>query len=66
MEDPELERGNFVDVMLMEGMDDMSKIYREELFGPVFNLFKVNSSKEALDLANKSDYGLSSTIFTED
>ena len=41
-------------------------MYTEEFFGPVFNLFKVDSSKEALDLANKSDYGLASTIFTED
>jgi len=64
-EDPELKNGNFVDVMIMEGMDHDSESYREEFFGPVFNLFKVDSSKEALDLANKSDYGLASTIFTE-
>lgn len=65
-EDPELRNGNFVDVMMLEGMDHDSESYREEFFGPVFNLFKVDSSKEALDLANKSDYGLASTIFTED
>ena len=51
--------------MMLEGMDHDSESYREELFGPVFNLFKVDSSKEALDLANKSDYGLASTIFTD-
>ena len=66
MEDPELKNGNFVDVMMLEGMCPDSEAYREELFGPVFNLFKVDSSKEALDLANKSDYGLASTIFTDD
>ena len=66
MSDPSLKNGNFVDVMLLEGMNSNSKAYKEELFGPVFNLFKVNSSKEALDLANKSDYGLASTIFTDD
>jgi len=47
-------------------MNPDSKIYHEEFFGPVFNLFKVDSSKEALDLANKSDFGLASTIFTQD
>ena len=47
-------------------MNSNSNIYKEEFFGPVFNLFKVDSSKEALDLANKSDFGLASTIFTED
>ena len=66
MDDPELKNGNFVDTFVLEGMDPDSKAYREELFGPVFNLFKVDSSKEALDLANKSDYGLASTIFTDD
>lgn len=66
MDDPELKNGNFVDVMMLEGMNHDSETYREEFFGPVFNLFKVDSSKEALDLANKSDYGLASTIFTDD
>ena len=32
----------------------------------MFNLFKVKDSKEAFDLANKSDYGLCGTVFTED
>lgn len=65
MEDPELVNGNFVDTFVLEDMDTDSKAYREEFFGPVFNLYKVDSSKEAFDLANKSDYGLASTIFTE-
>ena len=66
LDDPELRNGNFVDAMLLENMCTDSQAYREEYFGPVFNLFKVDTSKEALDLANKSDYGLASTIFTED
>ena len=66
IDDSELRNGNYVDVMMLEGMNHDSETYREELFGPVFNLFKVDSSKEALDLANKSDYGLASTIFTDD
>ena len=66
MSDPELVNGHFVDVMVTEGMNPESNAYAEEYFGPIFNLYKVDSSKEALDLANKSDYGLASTIFTED
>ena len=64
--DEDLQKGNFVSPFVLEGMDPNSDIYKEEFFGPVFNLFKVDSSKEALDLANKSDYGLASTIFTDD
>jgi succinate-semialdehyde dehydrogenase / glutarate-semialdehyde dehydrogenase len=47
-------------------MSSDSDIYKEEFFGPVFNLFKVDNHKDAIDLANKSDYGLASTVFTED
>ena len=66
MEDPALRNGAYVDPIVMEGMNTDSDVYNDEFFGPVFNLFKVDSSKEALDLANKSDFGLASTIFTED
>ena len=64
--DDDLQKGNFVKPFVIEDINPNSKIYSEEFFGPVFNLFKVDSSKEALDLANKSDYGLASTIFTDD
>jgi len=66
MSDPELKNGAFFAPVVMENMSPDSEIYKEEFFGPVFNLFKVDSSKEAMDLANKSDYGLSGAIFTND
>lgn len=66
MKDKELENGHYFSPVVLEDMNPDSDIYHEEMFGPVFNLFKVDSSKEALDLANKSDYGLSSAIFTKD
>lgn len=66
MKDPELANGAYFGPVVMEEMDPESEIYKEEFFGPVFNLFRVDSSKEALDLANKSDYGLSGAIFTQD
>ena len=66
IQDPALREGNFVDTIVLEGIDSDTAVYQEEFFGPVFNLFKVESSKEALDLANKSDYGLAGTVFTED
>ena len=66
MEDPELAAGNYVDAMVLEGMNPESEIYKEELFGPVFNLFRVHSSIDAITLANKSEHGLAATVFTND
>ncbi|MEM0158927.1 MAG: aldehyde dehydrogenase family protein, partial [Thermoplasmataceae archaeon] len=43
-----------------------SPIVTEELFLPVLCVMKVNSLKEAVDEINKSDYGLTGGIFSED
>ena len=66
MKDRELRDGAWVQPIVTEGIPFSSKSYEEEFFGPVFNLYRVASSKEILDYANKSDYGLAGTIFTED
>jgi len=42
------------------------RIMTEESFGPVVGIQKVNSDKEAIELMNDSDYGLTAAIFTED
>jgi len=40
--------------------------YREELFGPVAVLFRVNSEEEAIRIANDTVFGLGAGIFTSD
>ncbi len=39
-------------------------ISKEEVFGPVLSIIRVDSYEEALSLANDVPYGLSSSIFT--
>lgn len=48
----------FVDVM-----PDM-RIAKEEIFGPVLSVLKCSSLDEAIEILNATEYGLSSSIFT--
>jgi betaine-aldehyde dehydrogenase len=38
----------------------------EEIFGPVLSVFKWRDEKEALNIANSTDYGLTASIWTND
>lgn len=44
---------------------DMS-IAREEIFGPVLSVIRVNTLDEAIDLVNRSAFGNATAIFTQD
>ncbi|KAH9892957.1 aldehyde dehydrogenase domain-containing protein [Xylariomycetidae sp. FL2044] len=41
-------------------------IYKTESFGPSVSLLEVESEEEALRIANDTEYGLTSAVFTED
>ncbi|KAJ1327771.1 vanillin dehydrogenase [Microdochium nivale] len=41
-------------------------LYKTESFGPEVGLFEVETEEEALRIANDTEYGLSSAVFTED
>jgi acyl-CoA reductase-like NAD-dependent aldehyde dehydrogenase len=42
------------------------RIAREEIFGPVLSILRVKDLDEAMTVANDSEYGLSSSIFSND
>jgi succinate-semialdehyde dehydrogenase/glutarate-semialdehyde dehydrogenase len=42
------------------------RIYREECFGPVACVYRVNDMAEAIALSNDSDFGLAASVWTND
>lgn len=56
--------GYFVEPTIFENVTQEMVIAKEEIFGPVLALMKVDSIEEALNMANDSVYGLSASIFT--
>jgi acyl-CoA reductase-like NAD-dependent aldehyde dehydrogenase len=57
-------RGNFFKPVVLENIPTNSRAYCEELFGPVFSLYRAKSEQEAVRIANDSDYGLGAAVFS--
>ena len=51
---------------VLSGVTREMRIFREETFGPVAPVIAVKDEKEALEVANDTDYGLSSGVITND
>ncbi len=62
----EFNTGWFVEPTVLTDVTPDMDIMNAESFGPVAPICKVSSFDEAIELANKSDYGLGATIYTTD
>jgi aldehyde dehydrogenase (NAD+) len=60
------EEGHFYPPTLFTDVAPDMRIAQEEIFGPVLSVFSVSSYKEAVEVANNTRYGLSSSIYTSD
>lgn len=58
--------GYFIRPTVFTNVRPDMEMFREEIFGPVLAASEFDSLDEALDLANNSIYGLSSSIYTTD
>ena len=51
---------------LIDQVPTTSKVYTEEIFGPVLSIVRVNSYDEGVDLINNGAFGNGTAIFTND
>jgi succinate-semialdehyde dehydrogenase/glutarate-semialdehyde dehydrogenase len=57
--------GSFYEPTVVTGVPLGSDILREEIFGPVVSIVEFDDEEEAVRLANDTEYGLVSYVFTE-
>lgn len=58
--------GAFIQPTVLTDVTPEMRAYREELFGPVAVIYKVNDAEEALSLANDSPFGLGGAVYHSD
>ena len=61
-----LDNGFFVEPTVFDRVTPDMRIAREEIFGPVLSVLRVKDFDEAMRVANDSEFGLSSSVFTND
>ena len=62
----DLERGFFYEPTILRGVRPGSRLACEEVFGPVLSVIRFEDLDEAIRINNEVQYGLSSSIYTND
>ena len=61
-----LEKGAYYPITLLVDVKPGMAAFDEEIFGPVLAVITAKNESHALDLANETEFGLGSAIFTKD
>jgi len=54
----------FYEPTILTGINESMKVAREETFGPLVSVYKVETAQQAIKLANDTTYGLNGSIWT--
>ncbi|MBU1307109.1 MAG: aldehyde dehydrogenase [Alphaproteobacteria bacterium] len=58
--------GTVVEATVLDNVTPAMRVYTEESFGPVKPIIRVDGEDEAIRVANDTEYGLSSAVFSRD
>ena len=58
--------GTVVEATVLDNVTSSMRVYNEESFGPVKPVIRVKGDEEAIRVANDTEYGLSSAVFSRD
>lgn len=56
--------GIFVEPTVVDGVSPQSRLFREEIFGPILAVTSFETVQEAVALANDTNYGLAASVYT--
>ena len=62
----ELANGHWVQPTIWTGLPQTARVINEEIFGPCCHIAPFDTEEEAIALANATDYGLATTVWTQD
>ncbi|WP_271711622.1 NAD-dependent succinate-semialdehyde dehydrogenase [Marinigracilibium pacificum] len=58
--------GRFFDPMVLTDVNDEMEMFSKEIFGPVAPVYRFSSDEEAIELSNKTKFGLASYFYSRD
>jgi malonate-semialdehyde dehydrogenase (acetylating)/methylmalonate-semialdehyde dehydrogenase len=64
--EPATDNGFFLGACLFDHVKPTMRVYKEEIFGPVLGVVRVNNFETALQLINDHEFGNGTSLFTRD
>ena len=60
----ETQKGIYIEPTVVDGVTPSSRLFQEEIFGPILSVTTFETLAEAIALANDTTYGLTASIYT--
>ncbi|MBB5536416.1 aldehyde dehydrogenase [Rhizobium giardinii] len=57
-------KGVFIEPTVVDGVTPASRLFQEEIFGPILSVTTFETLTEAVKLANDTNYGLTASVYT--